>query len=32
MINMEKDTKNCLQVSKAGGIIFYPTDTVWGLG
>ena len=32
MINMEEDIKNCLQVLKAGGIILYPTDTVWGLG
>ena len=32
MINMEADIKNCLQVLQAGGIILYPTDTVWGLG
>ena len=32
MINFEADIKNCLQVLKTGGIILYPTDTVWGLG
>lgn len=29
---MEKDIENCLKVLEAGGIILYPTDTVWGLG
>ncbi len=32
MINIEEDIKNCLQVLKTGGVILYPTDTVWGLG
>lgn len=27
-----EDIKNCLSVLKNGGIILYPTDTVWGLG
>lgn len=26
------DIRNCLAVLKNGGIIIYPTDTVWGLG
>jgi len=26
------DIVNCLDVLKAGGLILYPTDTVWGIG
>lgn len=26
------DIQKCLEVLKAGGIILYPTDTIWGLG
>lgn len=26
------DVDQCLQVLEAGGVILYPTDTVWGLG
>ncbi|MDR2910314.1 MAG: threonylcarbamoyl-AMP synthase [Bacteroidales bacterium] len=26
------DIKNALEVLKAGGLILYPTDTVWGIG
>ncbi len=29
---MEEDLKNALKVLKAGGVILYPTDTIWGLG
>jgi L-threonylcarbamoyladenylate synthase len=29
---MTTDIKNCLEVLKAGGLILYPTDTVWGIG
>jgi len=29
---MEQDLKKCIEVLKAGGIILYPTDTIWGLG
>ena len=29
---MEEDLKNALKVLKAGGVILYPTDTVWGIG
>ncbi len=31
-MNFEKDIEQCLQVLKNGGIILYPTDTVWGIG
>ncbi|HEX2968731.1 MAG TPA: L-threonylcarbamoyladenylate synthase [Bacteroidales bacterium] len=27
-----EDIKNCLDVLKNGGVILYPTDTIWGLG
>ncbi|MAP53769.1 L-threonylcarbamoyladenylate synthase [Altibacter sp.] len=29
---MEQEITNCLEVLKKGGIILYPTDTVWGIG
>lgn len=29
---MEQDVKACLDVLRKGGVILYPTDTVWGLG
>lgn len=32
MIDFEKDIESCLQVLKSGGLILYPTDTVWGIG
>lgn len=28
----EKDIEPCLKVLQEGGIILYPTDTIWGLG
>jgi L-threonylcarbamoyladenylate synthase len=28
----EKDIEHCLEVLKSGGIILYPTDTIWGIG
>jgi len=31
-MNFENDILNCLEVLKAGGIILYPTDTIWGIG
>lgn len=33
-INMtqEEDIKNAVKVLKEGGVILYPTDTVWGIG
>lgn len=32
MVNFETDIEKCLQVLKNGGLILYPTDTVWGIG
>jgi L-threonylcarbamoyladenylate synthase len=32
MVNFEKDIEACLSVLKSGGLILYPTDTVWGIG
>ncbi len=28
----EKDIKEAVRVMKQGGVILYPTDTVWGIG
>ena len=32
MMTFENDIKNTLKILKDGGVILYPTDTVWGLG
>jgi L-threonylcarbamoyladenylate synthase len=32
MIDFEKDIELCLQALRGGGIILYPTDTIWGIG
>lgn len=32
MKGFEKDIEKCLEALKAGGLILYPTDTVWGIG
>lgn len=32
MAEFETDIKNCIEVLKKGGLILYPTDTVWGIG
>ena len=32
MIVFEKDIEKCLETLKSGGLILYPTDTVWGIG
>lgn len=32
MEDFKEDIKNAIKVLKAGGIILYPTDTIWGLG
>jgi len=32
MVDFEKDITQCLAVLQAGGLILYPTDTVWGIG
>lgn len=29
---MEEEIKKCLEVLRNGGLILYPTDTVWGIG
>ena len=31
-MSFEKDIEKCLEVLKSGGLILYPTDTVWGIG
>lgn len=31
-INMHKDVDQAVEVLQQGGVILYPTDTVWGLG
>jgi L-threonylcarbamoyladenylate synthase len=31
-MEFQKDIENCLQVLRAGGLILYPTDTIWGIG
>jgi L-threonylcarbamoyladenylate synthase len=32
MVDFEKDIESCLTVLRNGGIILYPTDTIWGIG
>lgn len=32
MTGFENDIKNCLEVLNKGGLILYPTDTIWGIG
>ena len=29
---MQKAVEKCIEVLRAGGLILYPTDTVWGIG
>src|ERR1043165_7043986 len=29
---MENDIEQCLKVLNKGGLILYPTDTIWGIG
>jgi len=29
---MEEDIRNSLKILKSGGIILYPTETIWGIG
>ncbi|HEY5967863.1 MAG TPA: L-threonylcarbamoyladenylate synthase [Chitinophagaceae bacterium] len=31
-MSFETDIKKCLETLKNGGLILYPTDTVWGIG
>ena len=30
--DMQKEADEAVRVMRGGGIILYPTDTVWGLG
>lgn len=32
MNDFNDDIENCLKVLQSGGVILYPTDTIWGLG
>ena len=32
MVDFNDDIENCIRVLLSGGIILYPTDTIWGLG
>jgi L-threonylcarbamoyladenylate synthase len=32
MVDFDNDIQECLTVLKNGGIILYPTDTIWGIG
>ena len=32
MVDFENDIKNCVTVLQQGGVILYPTDTIWGIG
>jgi L-threonylcarbamoyladenylate synthase len=32
MVDFETDIEQCLLVLQQGGLILYPTDTVWGIG
>jgi L-threonylcarbamoyladenylate synthase len=32
MTDFTQDVEQCLKVLEAGGVILYPTDTIWGLG
>jgi L-threonylcarbamoyladenylate synthase len=31
-MNFETDIEKCVEILKRGGLILYPTDTVWGIG
>lgn len=31
-MNIQEDIKNAVEVMRKGGVILYPTDTVWGIG
>lgn len=31
-MNCELDIKNAVEVMRKGGVILYPTDTIWGIG
>lgn len=29
---MQEEIKRCLEILRQGGVILYPTDTIWGIG
>jgi L-threonylcarbamoyladenylate synthase len=31
-MSFDEDLRNCVKVLREGGVILYPTDTIWGLG
>ena len=31
-MNYEEDIKRAVEVMRKGGVILYPTDTIWGIG
>ncbi|MGX8683296.1 MAG: L-threonylcarbamoyladenylate synthase, partial [Bacteroidales bacterium] len=31
-MTQEQDIKNAVEVLRKGGVILYPTDTIWGIG
>ena len=31
-MNYENDIQKCIKIMQSGGIILYPTDTIWGIG
>ncbi|HSZ86591.1 MAG TPA: Sua5/YciO/YrdC/YwlC family protein, partial [Puia sp.] len=31
-LNFQTDLKKCIETLSNGGLILYPTDTVWGIG
>ena len=31
-MNIQDDIKKAVEVMRQGGVILYPTDTVWGIG
>lgn len=31
-INLQDEVAKCIEILKEGGIIIYPTDTIWGIG
>lgn len=31
-MNYDEDLRNCVKALREGGVILYPTDTIWGLG
>ena len=32
MVDFQNDMEQCIEVLKNGGLILYPTDTIWGIG